>query len=43
MVKCFNSNTSSLEAKRFKKGGGDDFIKLKTEILIKEYLHQFYI
>ena len=43
MVECFDGHTSSLEAKRFEEGGGNDFIESRTEISIKEYLHQSYI
>jgi len=43
MVECFDSHIFLLEAKRFKEGGGDDFVKSRMEILIKEYLHQSYI
>ena len=39
MVKCFDSHTFSFEVKRFEEGGGDDFVKSRTEISIKEYLH----
>ena len=43
MVECFDSYTFSLEAKHFEERGGDDFVESKTEISIKEYLHQSYI
>ena len=39
MVKCFDDYISSLEAKHFEEKGENDFVKSKTEILIKEYLH----
>ena len=43
MVECSDGHTSSLEAKRFEEGGGDDSVESRTEISIKEYLHQSYI
>ena len=43
MVECFNGYISSLEVKRFEEKSGDDFIESRTEISIKEYLHQSYI
>ena len=43
MIKCFNGYISLLEAKRFEEEGRDNFVESKTEILIKEYLHQSYI
>ena len=39
MVKYFDSYIFSLKAKRFEEGGGNDFVKSRTEILIKKYLH----
>jgi len=39
MVECFDGHTSLLEAKRFEEKGGNDFVKSRTEISIKEYLH----
>ncbi len=43
MVEYFNGYISSLEAKHFKKRGGNDFVESRTEISIKEYLYQSYI
>jgi len=43
MIECFDGHTSLLEAKRFEKGSGNDFVKSRMEISIKEYLHQSYI
>jgi len=43
MVECFDDYIFLLEAKRFEEGGEDDFVESRTEISIKEYLHQSYI
>jgi len=43
MIKCFNGHTSLLKIKRFEEKGGDNFVKSKMEILIKEYLYYSYI
>jgi len=43
MIKCFDGHISSLKTKRFEEKDEDDFIESRTEISIKEYLHQSYI